>query len=49
MGLPQGWVTGVPYLTRTEQLKALGNGVVPHQCEYAVRSLLPAVELCGVV
>ena len=49
MGLPEGWVTQVPGLTRTEQLKALGNGCVPQQVAYAVGSLLPAVELCGVV
>src|SRR5690606_17220036 len=30
MGLPDGWVTDVG-LTRNEQLKALGNGVVPQQ------------------
>jgi hypothetical protein len=29
MGLPAGWVTDVPGLGRNEQLKALGNGVVP--------------------
>jgi DNA (cytosine-5)-methyltransferase 1 len=56
MGLPDGWVTGVPgidadkhpdggernrpYLTRNEQLKALGNGVVPQQAEAALRHLL---------
>ena len=32
MGLPAGWVTDVPGLTRAEELKALGNGVVPQQC-----------------
>jgi DNA (cytosine-5)-methyltransferase 1 len=31
MGLPEGWVCDVPGLTRNEQLKALGNGVVPQQ------------------
>lgn len=31
MGLPAGWVTDVPDLTRNAQLKALGNGVVPQQ------------------
>jgi hypothetical protein len=40
MGLPLGWVTDVPGLSRTEQLKALGNGVVPQQCALAVRQLL---------
>jgi len=39
MGLPQGHVTGAG-LTRNEQLKALGNGVVPQQASLAVRLLL---------
>lgn len=39
MGLPDGHVTSVG-LTRNEQLKALGNGVVPQQAELAVRTLL---------
>lgn len=39
MGLPAGWVTQVPDLTRTQQLKALGNGVVPQQAEAAIRLL----------
>ncbi len=43
MGLPLGWVTGVPGITRNEQLKALGNGVVPQQAEHAVRVLLAAL------
>ena len=40
MGLPSGWVTAVPGLSRNEQLKLLGNGVVPQQCAVAVRELL---------
>lgn len=39
MGLPDGWVTDVG-LTRNEQLKALGNGVVPQQATAAIRHLL---------
>lgn len=39
MGLPSGWVTDVG-LTPNEQLKALGNGVVPQQAALAVRVLL---------
>ena len=39
MGLPAGHVTDVG-LTRNEQLKALGNGVVPQQAELALRILL---------
>jgi DNA (cytosine-5)-methyltransferase 1 len=43
MGLPEGWVTGVPGLSRNAQLKALGNGVVPRQAEAALRLLLADV------
>lgn len=43
MGLPAGWVTDVPGLSRNEQLKALGNGVVPQQAARALRLLLPDV------
>lgn len=39
MGLPEGWVTGVPGLDYAGQLHLLGNGVVPQQFEFAVRSL----------
>lgn len=39
MGLPAGHVTAVPGLSRTAQLKALGNGVVPQQAEAAIRLL----------
>lgn len=35
MGLPAGWVTGCG-LTRAEELKALGNGVVPQQAAAAL-------------
>ena len=38
-GLPPGWVTSLP-LPRTAQLRALGNGVVPHQAAHAVALLL---------
>jgi DNA (cytosine-5)-methyltransferase 1 len=37
MGLPAGWVTDVPDITRNEALKALGNGVVPQQAAEALR------------
>jgi DNA (cytosine-5)-methyltransferase 1 len=40
MMLPSGHVTGVPGVTRNQQLKILGNGVVPAQAEYAYRLLL---------
>jgi DNA (cytosine-5)-methyltransferase 1 len=40
MGLPAGWVTSPDVgLTRNEQLRALGNGVVPQQAELAFRML----------
>jgi DNA (cytosine-5)-methyltransferase 1 len=44
MGVPEGWITGVG-LTRNEELKACGNGVVPQQAEMALRLLLDGVEL----
>lgn len=43
MGLPAGHVTGVLGLSRNEQLKMLGNGVVPQQAELALRLLLAGV------
>ena len=39
MGLPKGWVTDVG-LSRPQQLKILGNGVVPQQAYYALQLLL---------
>lgn len=44
MGLPDGWVTGVPATTRNDHLRAIGNGVVPGQAALAVRALLDAVR-----
>lgn len=40
MGLPAGHVTGVPGISRNDQLKALGNGVVPEQAAAATRRWL---------
>lgn len=40
MGLPEGWVTDVTGLSRNNQLKMLGNGVVPAQCAAALRAFL---------
>ncbi|APT87394.1 DNA cytosine methyltransferase [Corynebacterium flavescens] len=40
MGLPAGWVTEVPGLTRQQQLKAIGNGVCPPQGAAALQQLL---------
>lgn len=39
MGLPEGWVTDLS-LSRTQQLKILGNGVVPQQAYLALELLL---------
>jgi hypothetical protein len=39
MGLPKGWITGHG-LSRKDELKACGNGVVPQQAELALRILL---------
>jgi len=38
MGLPVGWVTDLD-LSRSQQLKILGNGVVPQQAYYALELL----------
>jgi len=38
MGLPVGWVTNLD-LSRSQQLKMLGNGVVPQQAYYALELL----------
>jgi DNA (cytosine-5)-methyltransferase 1 len=44
MGVPAGWITGVG-LSRNDELKACGNGVVPQQAELALRMLLEGVEI----
>lgn len=38
MGLPVGWVTDLD-ISRSQQLKLLGNGVVPQQAYYAIDKL----------
>jgi hypothetical protein len=43
MGLPDGWITDCG-LSRNEELKAAGNGVVPQQAELALRILLEGIE-----
>lgn len=48
MGLEAGHVTAVPGLTRTQQLKALGNGVVPQQAAAAIRLLAERAGVLGV-
>lgn len=44
MGLPEGWITAVPGLTRTQQIKLGGNGVVTLQAVAAYRYLLDVLE-----
>jgi DNA (cytosine-5)-methyltransferase 1 len=39
MGLPDGWVTCTPGLTKNAMAKALGNGVVRQQAVAALRLL----------
>lgn len=41
MGLEDGWVTGIPGLSRDARHKLLGNGVVPQQAELAIRMQWP--------
>jgi len=43
MGLPEGWITDVG-LSRAQELKACGNGVVPQQAELALSILLEGIE-----
>lgn len=44
MGLPAGWITDCD-ITRNEQLKACGNGVVPQQATLAITRLLKGLAL----
>jgi DNA (cytosine-5)-methyltransferase 1 len=41
MGLPDGWITAVPGLSRNAQLKLAGNGVCPQQAAAAFAHLIP--------
>lgn len=41
MGVPEGWITSIP-ISRNEQLKACGNGVVPQQAAAALGDMLAA-------
>ncbi len=38
MGLPIGWISDID-LSRSQQLKILGNGVVPQQAHHALELL----------
>ena len=40
MGLPAGWITDTPGLSRNDQLKMAGNGVVPQQAAAALHHML---------
>jgi DNA (cytosine-5)-methyltransferase 1 len=44
MGLQPGWITDCN-ITRNEQLKACGNGVVPQQATLAITRLLQGVTV----
>jgi hypothetical protein len=44
MGLPEGWITDCG-LTRNEELKACGNGVLPQQARLALSILLEGMTL----
>lgn len=44
MGLPSGWVTDVP-ISRNDQLKACGNGVVPQQAAAALHDMLATTHV----
>lgn len=44
MGLPAGLVTDTPGLSRNQKLRLTGNGVVPRQAEFALRTLLAMRE-----
>ena len=48
MGLAPGFVTGVPGIPRTRQLKIIGNGVVPQQAALALRLLISAAAIPAV-
>ena len=47
-GLAPGFVTGVPGIPRTRQLKIIGNGVVPQQAVLALRLLISAAAIPAV-
>lgn len=44
MGLPDGWITGHG-LSRNDELKMAGNGVVPQQAALALRVLLEGIDI----
>lgn len=48
MMLPAGWITDVPGVTRTEALRACGNGVVRQQAVAALQIMRHRAESLGV-
>lgn len=48
MGWPEGWVTAVPGVSRTDALRIIGNGVCPQQAVAAIRELLGVALLPNV-
>jgi DNA (cytosine-5)-methyltransferase 1 len=44
MGIVPGWITKVEGLNRGQQLKAIGDGVVPQQAFHAFAHLLGELE-----
>lgn len=47
MGWPKGWVTEVPGISRKDQLRLIGNGVVPQQAAAALTYLLSVCEVAA--
>jgi DNA (cytosine-5)-methyltransferase 1 len=48
MGWPDGWVTDPAIgLSRNDQLRIVGNGVVPAQAAAAIRYLLTIAEVAA--
>lgn len=46
MGLPDSWLTDPAIgISRSDQLKACGNGVVPQQATAALRDMLAAIQV----
>jgi DNA (cytosine-5)-methyltransferase 1 len=43
MGLPRGWVTDLA-ISRAQQLKILGNGVVPQQAFHAISLIMDSIK-----
>lgn len=48
MGLPAGWITDVPDVTRNQALKLCGNGVVPAQAIAALTHMITRTERAAV-